>query len=175
MTKSKAVLIVTSIIILIWIIYSCCKADGYFSAPFHSILTISIGLFVSCYLVQRNTDTRKQYDLIEKILEQTKGKITELLLLLNKNELDMEKLLMLKRAIKNKLVKLKNVNTCESFKANIDECVEEIEDLDRLMEDGMANKGQRVDFINEKRNEIIRISENIENQCDEIIVSLWKI
>jgi len=168
-----ALLVVICIVIFAWIALSYAYPNAYFSAPLHSILTIVIGLFVSYYLVQRNTDARRKRDLAEKILSQIETKIEDFLVLLLKNDLNREQLFLLKRAVSNKLDKCKKINTYADFEKDIESCTGYVSELDRLLEDCITNYESFDDFIGAKRSEINRIFESIENSCDGMIVSLW--
>ena len=161
-------------IIAFWVYYSYTHPNSYFAAPIHFIATITIGVFVSYYLVQANTDKRKRYDLAEKLLEQAKNKTAELLSLLhNANAVD-RRALGLKRAINNKIASYKDLKIKNDSLDKLSACEQAIRDLDAAIEDWMTSNTTDENSINDFRNKTIAIIENIENHCDKMIVEVWK-
>jgi len=164
-------LIILILVILSWVLFSWKNPNEYFSAPVHSIITIMLGLIVSYYLVQKKTDTRKKYELTEKLLEQAKGKIVDLITLLHNSDINFPRIMGLKRAIKNKLYNCRSTISKKSFAGELNECINEVKKLNDAIEDMML-AGVVKRNIDQKQS-VIRILENIEYRCDRAIIKLW--
>jgi len=160
-------------IVVFWTCYSNANPKSYFSAPLYSIVTISLGIFVSYYLVQKNTDTRKRSDIAEKLLEQTKGKSAELLGLLHNDNVNEERAFVLKRAINNKIENCCNLKLKQSCKEKLLMCKEEVRKLDRAFDNMKTNMANSQDNSSACKQEIIKSLEDIEYHCDKIIIDLW--
>jgi len=164
-------LITPLVICFVWIFFSYNYPRNYFAAPIHSIVTIALGLTVSYYLVQKKTDTHKRYELAEKLLEQTKGKILELSTLLNDEKITSGRILGVKRAISNKLDNCKNISCKKSFDEKLESCIKEVKDLDNTLYD-VHPAGDRLDHND--INSILRVLRNLEYHCDRALVDLWE-
>ena len=164
--------IILSLGFICWIIISCEMPESYISAPIHSIITIVLALFVSYYLVQKNTDKRKRYELAERLIEQAKNKVTDVLSLLHNNELTKKNYLLPKRAISNKLDICERITVKENYKVKLNQCKEKIKNFETFIEDG-TTKNDLDKYIRDNKQEAIKIFEDIEHYCDEIIVGLW--
>jgi len=163
-------LVVLLLVCSVWVCYSWTSPKSYFAAPLHSILTIAFGLFVSYYLVQKNTDKRRRCELAEKLLEQTKGKATEFLALLHNEDVNIGRVLGLKRAMINKLKNCQEIK----LKTDLDLCIKEIEKLDRELENLAAEQTKWEENIINQKPILIKTLQDIEYHCDNAIVCLWK-
>ena len=159
-------------LVIFWICFSNANPRNYFSAPLHSIITIALGLFVSYYLVQKNTDKRKRCELAEKLFEQLKLKTTEMLTILHSEKVDIRRILGLKRAMVNKLNNCSQIKLCSS--EHIAKCRDELVNLDRAIENGVINLAEGEGSTINNKQDIIKILEDIEYHCDKIIIELWK-
>jgi|GEM_PF-5259322 len=167
------VLILLLGVCVVWICYSRTNPKEYLSAPVHSIITIAFGLLVSYYLVQKKTDRRKKYELAEKLIEQTKCKVADLLTLLYNEEISVGPVFVLKRAVTNKLDNCDNIDLNKSTKAKLKDCIEAAKELNDIIEDMHVAGGELTNKINNKKQDIIRIMGNIEYRCDKVLVDLW--
>ena len=165
---AKCAAIIAGTILFVWIvIYNICCNDGFWKASAVNCISIATAIIVSYYFVQRQTNLRKQKDILLELVLKFQAQITsnEACFLDGQSK---EVIMMRKRDFSNKINIIKRYSSLFEEK-DVEFIVEKFREYDTLIGDHLED----MDYLSKSTNELRRPLDLIGNKLYDMALHLY--
>jgi hypothetical protein len=164
------VAIVAIIIAILFIWYNLKNNEDFFKAPFTTLLTILVAVFISYKLTQYQTDKRKQKDIIVDILLSIQGIILKNEVVIITETTSKEEINMNKRHISNLLMILKTYKEKFSISDEVNFIIARFTEYETFVGDHIED----IPYLQKSSKELRRPLDLMEQKIFSIMLKLYE-
>lgn len=149
--------------------YNLINNDTFFSAPFTSLMTVGVALFVSYGLVQSRNNRRKKSDKLSNLLYKIQGIIRQEEFVESQSERIQRRNLIMQRSVGNKIEYLKK--GCEKD-TSLKKLVEQMEEEFLRFREFYGEHYKDQDYMRKSEKELMNFIVKMDDIADKIHIEL---